>query len=108
MAKYHCDKCNRDLEEINFYKYRDGRYIELCKKCLTLHVNVFEPDTYLWLLEKVDVPYVPAEWNSLIEKKMAKNPDPKKFSHSAVFGSYLSKMKLKQWKDYAWADTERI
>ncbi len=108
MAKYHCDKCNRELEEINFYKYRDGRYIELCKKCLTLHVNVFEPDTYLWLLEKVDVPYVPSEWNSLIEKKMAKNPDPKKFSHSAVFGSYLSKMKLKQWKDYAWADTERI
>ena len=107
MAKYHCSKCNKDLEEINFYKYRDGSYTELCKKCLTLHVNVFDPTTYLWLLEKMDVPYVPEEWNILIEKKMAKDPK-KPVSNSAVFGSYLSKMKLKQWKDYTWADTERL
>ena len=107
MAKYHCSKCNKDLEEINFYKYRDGSYTELCKKCLTLHVNVFDPTTYLWLLEKMDVPYVPEEWNILIEKKMAKDPK-KPVSNSAVFGSYLSKMKLKQWKDYSWADTERL
>ena len=26
----------------------------------------------------------------------------------AVFGKYLSKMKLKQWKDKTWADTEKI
>lgn len=26
----------------------------------------------------------------------------------SVFGKYLSKMKLKQWKDYLWADTERL
>jgi hypothetical protein len=26
----------------------------------------------------------------------------------SVFGKYLSKMKLKQWKDYSWADTERL
>ena len=107
MAKYHCDKCNKELEEVNFYKYRDGSYVELCKKCLTMHVDVFEPSTFLWLLEKLDVPYIPQEWNTVIEKKMAKNPD-KPISHSAVFGSYLSKTKLKQWKDYYWADNERI
>lgn len=38
---------------------------------------------------------------------MAKKPD-KPISHSAVFGSYLSKMKLKQWKDYYWADNDKI
>lgn len=107
MAKYHCDKCNKELEEVNFYKYRDGSYVELCKKCLTMHVDVFDPSTFLWLLEKLDVPYIPQEWNTVIEKKMAKNPD-KPISHSAVFGSYLSKTKLKQWKDYYWADNERI
>ena len=26
----------------------------------------------------------------------------------SVFGKYLSKMKLKQWKEYSWADTERL
>ena len=107
MAKQHCDKCNKDLEEINFYKYRDGKYTELCKKCLTLHVDVFDESTFMWLLQKMDVPYVPEEWKVLIEKKMAKDPS-KPISHSAVFGGYLSKMKLKQWKDYTWADTERL
>ena len=107
MAKYHCDKCNKDLEEINFYKYRDGSYVELCKKCLTLHVDVFDPTTFTWLLQKLDVPYIPQEWNAVIENKMAKKPD-KPISHSAVFGSYLSKTKLKQWKDYHWEDNERI
>ena len=107
MAKYHCDKCNKELEEVNFYKYRDGTYVELCKKCLTLHVDVFDSTTFLWLLEKLDVPYVPQEWNAVIENKMAKKPD-KPISHSAVFGSYLSKMKLKQWKDFYWADKDKI
>ena len=107
MAKYHCDKCNKELEEINFYKYRDGSYVELCKKCLTLHVDVFDPTTFTWLLQKLDVPYIPQEWNTTIEKKMAAKPD-KPISHSAVFGSYLAKTKLKQWKDYYWADNERI
>jgi recombinational DNA repair protein (RecF pathway) len=107
MAKYHCDKCNKELEEVNFYKYRDGSYVELCKKCLTLHVDAFDPSTFTWLLQKLDVPYIPQEWNAVIENKMAKKPD-KPLSHSAVFGSYLSKTKLKQWKDFYWADNEKI
>lgn len=107
MSKYHCDKCNKELEEVNFYKYRDGSYVELCKKCLTMHVDAFDPSTFTWLLQKLDVPYIPQEWNAVIENKMAKKPD-KPLSHSAVFGSYLSKTKLKQWKDYYWADNERI
>lgn len=105
--KYHCDKCNKELEEVNFYRYRDGTYVELCKKCLTMHVDAFDPSTFTWLLQKLDVPYIPQEWNTVIEKKMAKSPD-KPLSHSAVFGSYLSKTKLKQWKDYYWADNEKI
>ena len=107
MAKYHCNKCNKDMEEINFYKYRDGSYVELCKKCLTLHIDAFDPSTFTWILEKLDVPYIPQEWTATIEKKMAAKPD-KPLSHSAVFGSYLSKTKLKQWKDYYWKDNELI
>lgn len=107
MAKYHCEKCNKELEEVNFYKYRDGSYVELCKKCLTMHVDAFDPSTFTWLLEKLDVPYIPQEWNAVIENKMAKKPD-KPLSHSAVFGSYLSKTKLKQWKNFYWADNEKI
>jgi hypothetical protein len=57
----------------------------------------------------MDVPYVPEEWNILRDKAMAKaNDDPRKLNGMSVFGKYLSKMKLKQWKDYGWADTEKL
>jgi hypothetical protein len=57
----------------------------------------------------MDVPYVPEEWNVLRDKAMAKvNDDPRKLNGMSVFGKYLSKMKLKQWKEYGWADTEKL
>jgi hypothetical protein len=94
------------MDEINFYTYKNGKKTELCKKCLTMHINNFEPNTFLWALEKMDVPYVPEEWNILRDKAYAK--DPYKMNGMSVFGKYLSKMRLKQWKDYSWADTEKI
>ena len=94
------------MDEGQFYTYKDGRKTELCKKCLTMHLNAYEPETFLWLLEKMNVPYVPAEWQVLVDKAYAK--DPLKFSSMAVFGKYLSKMKLKQWKDYGWEDGPRL
>ena len=106
MANFTCNKCNRTMDENNFYTYKDGTKFDLCKKCLTMHINNFDPSTFLWLLEKADVPYIEEEWNVLRDRAWAK--DPKKFSHMAVFGKYLSKMKLKQWKDKTWADTEKI
>ena len=94
------------MAETNFYTYKDGTKCELCKSCLTMHINNFEPDTFLWLLEKFDVPYIPAEWNILRDRAYAK--DPYKMNGMSVFGKYLSKMKLKQWKNFTWADTERL
>lgn len=103
---YTCNKCGKSMDEINFYTYKNGKKTELCKKCLTMHINNFEPNTFLWALEKMDVPYVPEEWNILRDKAYAK--DPYKMNGMSVFGKYLSKMRLKQWKNYSWADTEKI
>ena len=101
-----CDKCGRNIDEDNFYQYKNGNKMDLCKKCYTMHMDAFDPQTFLWALEDCDVPYIPQEWNILRDKAWAK--DPKKFSHMAIFGKYLSKMKFKQWKDLCWADTERL
>lgn len=60
----------------------------------------------MWILEKMDVPYIEAEWNVLRDKAFAK--DPYKMNGMSVIGKYLSKMKLKQFKEYGFADTERI
>ena len=108
----YCSKCRKTLADTNFYQYKDGTKCELCKACLTMHVNNFQPDTYLWLLEKFDVPYIPSEWNTLRDREYQKNPY--KMNGMSVFGRYLSKMKLKQYYDketatpYTWADTAKI
>ena len=90
MAKYRCEKCGKEMEEINFYTYKDGSKTELCKKCLTMHIDNYDPETFLWLLEKMDVPYIEPEWNVIREKAYAK--DPYGMNGTSVFGKYLSKM----------------
>lgn len=105
-AKYYCQKCGKAMEENSFFTYKDGTKTELCKKCLTMHIDNFDESTFLWLLEKMDVPYVPEEWNTLRDRLYEK--DPTKLTSQSVFGRYLSKMKLKQWRGYGWADTEKL
>ena len=104
MANCYCEKCQKTMKDTNFYTYKDGTKSEMCKSCLTMHIDNFNPDTYLWLLEKFDVPYMPEEWISLRDKAFAK--DPYKMNGMSVFGKYLSKMKLVQYNKYGWADTE--
>lgn len=106
MAQQYCSKCRRTMQDTNFYTYKDGTKCELCKPCLTMHVDNFNPDSFMWLLEKFDVPWIPAEWNVLRDRAYQK--DPYKMTGMSVFGKYLSKMKLKQWNQYTYADTERL
>ena len=101
-----CNKCGKQMDDKNFYTYKNGEKTELCKSCLTMHIDNFDESTYLWLLEKMDVPYLPGEWNVLRDKAYAK--DPYKMNGMSVFGKYLAKMRLKQWKQYGWADTEML
>lgn len=106
MANRICQKCGKMMDEnAKFYQYKDGRKTELCKSCLTMHIDNFDPNTFLWLLEKMDVPYIPEEWDTLRDRAFAKNPN---LNGMSVFGKYLSKMKLKQWMNYGWADTEKL
>jgi hypothetical protein len=107
MPKLFCEKCNKEMEDGNFYTYKSGKKTELCKKCLTMHIDAFNERTFLWLLEKLDLPYIPAEWNSLRDKDYEKK-GALKFKSDAVFGKYLSKMKLTQWNKYGWADSEML
>lgn len=103
-GKCRCEKCGKTMAEIQFYTYKDKSKSKLCKACLTLHIDNFDPETFLWLLEDFDVPYIPSEWNVLRDKAFA--ADPKKMNGMSVFGKYLSKMKLNQFKRYTWADNE--
>lgn len=101
-----CPKCGRIQKVDNFYTNKDKTRTDLCKQCLTMHIDNFNPETFLWILEKMDLPYIPDEWNVLRDRAFAK--DPTKMNGMSVFGKYLSKMKLRQWNQYGWADSEKI
>ena len=105
MASLVCEKCGRELKDTEFYTKKDGSKTSLCKKCLTMHVDNFNPDTFTWILKEIDVPYIPGEWNTLRDKAFEKAPN--KMNGLSVIGKYLSKMKLVQYKKYHWADTDK-
>lgn len=111
MEKRTCQKCNRFLNIDQFYRSRNLEayppegYLPVCKKCFTMHLNNWEPSSITPLLEIMDVPYIPEEWEALLQRY---GQDPKKTTQTAIFGRYLSKMKLKQFSEYRFADSERI
>ena len=109
MDSYYCERCNKTLRADEFYssnnleKYPNEGKLPQCKKCITAHVDNWNPDTYLWILQEVDVPYIPDEWNKLMGKYAM---DRSKVTGTTILGRYLSKMKLKQFRDYRWEHTE--
>lgn len=105
MARKICEKCHREMQDLNFYTYKNGEKTQLCKSCLTMHVDNFDESTFLWILQKMDVPYAPWVWNRIRDKAYAKNP---RLTGASIIGKYFSTMKLKQWKNYGWADTAKI
>lgn len=106
---YYCERCHKTKPEKDFYgsnnliKYPNNGKLTQCKQCISMHIDNWNPDTYLWILQECDVPYIPTEWVGLLQK-YAK--DPAKVTGSTILGRYLAKMKLKQYKDYRWGDTE--
>ena len=107
MAQFYCEKCRKTMDEKQFYgsnnleKYPEGK-LRQCKQDITMHVDNWDPDTYLWILQECDVPYIPEEWNKLLASY---GKDKSRVTGMTILGRYLSKMKLKQFKDYRWKDT---
>lgn len=107
MAQFYCEKCRKTMDEKQFYgsnnleKYPEGK-LRQCKQCITMHVDNWDPDTYLWILQECDVPYISEEWNKLLASY---GKDRSRVTGMTILGRYLSKMKLKQFKDHRWKDT---
>ena len=47
MANIICQKCGKSLAEGKFYTCKNGEKTKLCKDCLTMHIDNFNPETYL-------------------------------------------------------------
>jgi hypothetical protein len=53
---HYCEVCGKTMDEKEFYtsrnleKYPDGGKLNQCKKCITMHVDNWDPETYKWIL----------------------------------------------------------
>ena len=105
-----CEVCKRTHNVKEFYssnnteKYPDGK-LNICKKMITMNVDNWNPDTFLPILQECDVPYIPDVWNKTLAKY---GQDRSKVTGLTIIGRYLSSMKIKQYKDYRWKDTEYL
>lgn len=103
-----CAKCKKVLKANDFYKsnnlerYPLGR-VDTCKQCLTMHIDNWDPNTFTPILQEIDVPWIPDEWNKLLATY---GKDRSKMNGTTILGRYMAKMALKQWKDYRWKDTD--
>jgi hypothetical protein len=89
----------------NIEKYPPDGKLNQCKACITMNIDNWDPETYTWILEELDIPYVKQEWDTMLTKKVQEG---KPLTGLSVIGKYISKMKLKQWKDYHWSDSEEL
>lgn len=120
---FYCQKCGKTMKGVKFYTYQSGQKCEFCKDCLTMHLDTYKEDTILWILEKMDVPWIPEEWKKVREKEFQKaydkacqgrSKDPQTAAYnmtrgnSAVMGKYLGKMRMTQFNKFRWADTEQL
>lgn len=109
----YCEKCGKTMNEKEFYtsrnkeKYPPDGKLRQCKKCLTMHVDNWDPETYKWILEEIDVPYVKEWWDELLTDWLEKN-DASKITGLSILGKYLAKMRIKQYSQYRWVDSEKI
>jgi len=107
VEKLLCKKCGRERAEKEFFKMRDGSRCDLCKECLTLHIDNQDPQTFLWICEKFDIPFIRKKWVELCNKSYEKNP--LNFGPMSVIGTYIRTMiNMSQYKDFRYSDTDRL
>lgn len=100
-----CEKCGRLRPETDFFKMKTGQRYNMCKDCLCQYIDNTKPDTFLWILEAFDVPYIEKKWiqqtNEIYKKKGKLTP-------KSVIGTYMRTMNMTQYKDYHYADSDRL
>lgn len=101
--KIHCTRCNRTLNRNQFYLDRHSKPFDKCKKCLTAMVDLDSASTVYAILQEVDIPYIPSEFQTLKDRY-----GDGKNANQTVVGRYIGKMKLAQYKELTFADTDRI
>lgn len=108
--KISCERCHREFYRKDFYMDKNSNPMKKCKQCMASMIDLNSRSTVMPILEEVDIPFIPEEWELLRSKyeysvkdgKRTRNPK----ANQSVLGRYLSKMKLVQYRDLRYSDSE--
>lgn len=87
-----------------FYPYRQNKEKKypICKVCLKIFIDDFNPDTFLWLVKELDYPWIPSIWERILRRQQ-EYPRPKKYS---LLGKYFAIMRLASYKKCTWESSK--
>lgn len=108
VTKKTCVKCGRSQNEKSCYwiNPKEGKRWNVCKDCATKYVDNKKPDTFLWVLEEFDMPFIEEIWVGICKKLYVR--DPVRFSNKSVLGSYIRTMAMSQYQGLHYADSQRL
>lgn len=112
IEKRECESCGRMKPITEFWKLpqrgEDGERLHCgkCKSCLCEGIDNRDPSTFLHLLEMFDIPFVEDKWVEVCNREFLR--DPSKFGPTSVIGKYLRSMRMSQFKDRGFADSDEL
>lgn len=80
-----------------YFYFKNGQKSNKTKRQELKDKNPFNPNDYIDLMKKYDVPLIYEKWFDLLKKK---------HNIYTIFGRYLSLMKLNDFKNYSYKDSQ--
>lgn len=108
MKRCTCKICGKTKNITDFYaisepnpKYPDN-VLDICKTCLLQRFDPDDPNTFIPIFREIDIAWIPAIYRQTYEKNLTTNG-----SRTTVLGRYISRMKLGQYANFHFADSEK-
>lgn len=106
--KKQCSICGKTKHLTrDFWERKDGTRMDVCKECAGKSVDIKQPQTFLWVLKDIDIPFVEEIWVRMC--KNAYKKDPYRFKPGAVLGRYISNVRnTRRFSNLTYKDTLKV
>lgn len=94
-------KMNNFNKDNNYFYFKDGTKSDIPKKEELKNRNPFNPFSYFDLFKKYDIPIILEDWILCLLSISRRE----KADFTLVFGKYLSRMKLKGYRQFTFKDS---
>ncbi len=94
------------MENNIYFKDKDGNeYTKYTKEEIWEIIDVYKPESFMFILEALDIPYWEEAWNKYRDRYIKNYPAEKP---SKMIGRYISYMKLHDFKSFGFKDSYKL